>query len=323
MSHKKITDFLSPEEIKRYTRASDLRGALAVLATWGLIAGSFALVAWRPNLLTVAVALFILGGRHLGLSILMHEASHRSLFAHRGINDFIGKWLCAAPTGGDLDKYRVHHMAHHAHTGTERDTDIGLVRPFPISKRSLVRKLARDLFGITGLKRLFGLALINFGYVEYTASVDPKPIDQSGRSIADVFQTGLRNSFPPLLTNAILFGVLWAVDHPWLYALWVISYLTTFSLFVRIRAMAEHACTGDTDDPFGNTRTTYANIFARLSVAPHRVNYHLEHHLLMTVPYFQLPRLHRVLRERGALQGAPVAANYRDVLRTVVIPKAA
>jgi fatty acid desaturase len=271
----------------------------------------------------VAVALFILGGRHLGLSILMHEASHRSLFANRRVNDFIGKWLCAAPTGGDLAKYRVHHMAHHAHTGTERDTDIGLVRPFPITKRSLIRKLARDLAGITGLKRLIGLLLINFGYVEYTASVDPTPIDQTGRSFVDVVLTGVRNSFAPLLTNTILFGALWAVGHPWLYTLWVTSYLTTFSLFVRIRAMAEHACTGDTDDPFGNTRTTHANVLARLSVAPHRVNYHLEHHLLMTVPYFQLPALHRVLRERGALENAPVAANYRDVLRLVVIPQSA
>jgi fatty acid desaturase len=27
------------------------------------------------------------------------------------------------------------------------------------------------------------------------------------------------------------------------------------------------------------------------------VNYHLEHHLLMTVPHYQLPRLHRLLEE--------------------------
>ena len=43
--------------------------------TWALIAATFALVAWRPNVLTVAVALVLLGGRHLALAVLMHEAS--------------------------------------------------------------------------------------------------------------------------------------------------------------------------------------------------------------------------------------------------------
>jgi fatty acid desaturase len=317
MPYAKITDYLEAQEIKDLTRASDLRGALAVIASWTLIVGSFVLAARYPHPLTIAAALFILGGRHLALAILMHEASHRSLFANRSANDFIGKWLCAAPGWGDLERYRVHHLAHHAHTGTDADTDIGLVRPFPITKASLARKLLRDLIGITGLKRVFGLLAIDLGFVEYTASVDATPIDQSGRGATELLLTGARNLFPVVLTNGLLLCVLSLAGQPWLYSLWVISYLTTFSVFVRVRAMAEHACTGQSADPFANTRTTHANWLARLSVAPHRVNYHLEHHLLMTVPYFRLPELHRLLRKRGALEAAPVANGYGEVLRTV------
>jgi fatty acid desaturase len=44
------------------------------------------------------------------------------------------------------------------------------------------------------------------------------------------------------------------------------------------------------------------------------VNFHLEHHLLMTVPLHNLPKLHRLLRERGALDGALVTRGYWDVL---------
>ena len=33
------------------------------------------------------------------------------------------------------------------------------------------------------------------------------------------------------------------------------------------------------------------------------MNFHLEHHLLMTVPLYNLPRMHRLLKERGALDG--------------------
>jgi fatty acid desaturase len=68
-------------------------------------------------------------------------------------------------------------------------------------------------------------------------------------------------------------------------------------------------------DPFRNTRTTLAGPLARLLLAPHRVSYHLEHHLLMTVPAFRLPVLHRLLAERGALPEGATAGGYVEVLR--------
>ena len=45
-----------------------------------------------------------------------------------------------------------------------------------------------------------------------------------------------------------------------------------------------------------------------------RVNYHLEHHLAMTVPHYNLPRFHALLRERGVLDDANVVQGYRRVL---------
>ena len=54
----------------------------------------------------------------------------------------------------------------------------------------------------------------------------------------------------------------------------------------------------------------------RLLFAPASVNYHLEHHLLMTVPHYRLPRLHAILRERGLLEGALLTeGGYREVLQ--------
>jgi fatty acid desaturase len=46
------------------------------------------------------------------------------------------------------------------------------------------------------------------------------------------------------------------------------------------------------------------------------VNYHLEHHLLMTVPHYALPRLHALLAARGVLARACVErGGYAAVLR--------
>ncbi len=314
-TRRRVTDFLSKDEIRELTRSSDLAGLWALIANWGIIAGSFALVAWRPGVLTVVVALVLLGGRQLGLSILMHDASHRSLFRTRWLNDFAGEWLAAAPTWSHLHAYRKHHLAHHAHAGTERDPDFGLVAGFPVPRRSLWRKFARDLSGLTGLKRVYALLAMDFGFLTYTASTNAERIDTRERSWLELYQTGARNFGPVLVTNILLYKSLEELGHGWLYLLWVGAYLTTFSLFIRIRSMAEHAMTERSDDDFRNTRTTHANWLARLTVAPLNVNYHLEHHLLMTVPYHRLPRMHALLRERGALQEAHVAKNYREILR--------
>ncbi|PRQ04842.1 fatty acid desaturase family protein [Enhygromyxa salina] len=320
-----VTDFLTAAEIRELTERSDARGFMAVATSWGMIAASFALVGLHPRWWTIVIALIVIGGRQLGLSILMHDAAHRSLFRTRRLNLVIGQWLCAAPGWTSLARYRAHHLRHHAHTNEPDDPDLALVAPFPISRASLARKFARDLSGLTGLKRVVALLAMDFGVLEYTASVTITRIDQRGRSVVDVARCGLRNFGPVLLTNVALGLLLRAAGHGELYMLWVGAYLTSFSLFLRIRAMAEHACTQPPAESgpapratvFFNTRTTQANLIARLTVAPHAVNYHLEHHLLPTVPLYSVSRMHRLLRERGALAGCHVSSSYRAMLRTV------
>ena len=44
------------------------------------------------------------------------------------------------------------------------------------------------------------------------------------------------------------------------------------------------------------------------------MNFHLEHHLIMAVPHYNLPRMHRLLRERGVLEDALVTRGYRELL---------
>ncbi len=314
----KATDFLSRDEIKTFTRASDFRGLRALATTWLLVAGAFALAGWHPAAWTIGIALIILGGRHLALAILMHDCSHYSLFKTRWLNDFAGKWFCGSPTWLDLRRYREHHTRHHLLAGTEADPDRDLVVAYPTSRASLIRKFARDLTGASGIRRLYGLALMDLGFIKFTVSSTVTPIDQTGRTARDFVAIAVRNLHGVAITNGALFAILYAVGRPWLYLLWIVSYLTTFSLILRIRSIAEHACTHLDPDPRRNTRTTYASPLARITVAPHRVNYHLEHHLLMTVPYFRLPELHRLLRERGAYANAHVLENYGQVIRAAV-----
>ena len=287
---------LSREEIADLLRFQDSRSWWSIAFNWGVVFAAMALVARWPNPLTVLLALFLIGARQLGFAVLMHEAAHRSLFASKAVNDWAGQWLCAYPIWSDMTVYRPYHLQHHAHTGTQRDPDLGLIRPFPITRESLKRKIWRDLSGQTGVK---------FARAGWKRSV-ARWHDPAGR----------RASIGVVVTNALLLGGLAALGQAWLYLLWVGAWLTTHTLVTRIRSIAEHALTPDADDPLGNTRTTLGRWWERLFIAPNRVNYHLEHHLLMTVPHYKLPRMHALLAERGLLARACVEREgYAAILR--------
>ena len=75
--------------------------------------------------------------------------------------------------------------------------------------------------------------------------------------------------------------------------------------------MAEHGGRDSSASVLINTRTTHAGWLARATVAPIHVNYHIEHHLMAGVPYFRLPALHHLLRERGVVAAPP---SYRQVI---------
>ena len=301
MATARWRDVVTDAEMAGLMRIRDGRAWVSIAVDWALVGAAFALVARWPNPVAVVAALLVIGGRQLGLAVLMHEAAHRTLLRNRRWNDVVGNWICAYPIWSDLHPYRPYHLRHHAKNWTEADPDLPLASPFPITPASMRRKVIRDLSGQTGWKRLKATVRRDLGLSQ-------------GRSKRN-FDAGIEALRGVVVTNVALLGVLAAFGHPALYLLWVGAWLTTYSLAMRIRSIAEHAMVPDPADDMNNTRTTLARWWERLLLAPNRVNFHLEHHLVMAMPHYSLPRLHRLLRERGVLDGACVARGYGEVLR--------
>ncbi|MGH7787871.1 MAG: fatty acid desaturase family protein [Candidatus Binatia bacterium] len=304
-----VREVLTIEERKALLQIESWRSGWMIASNWVAIFAVMALVAWAPNPLTIVFALFVIGARQLGMAIVMHEAAHRTLFRNRRLNDWAGNWLSAYPVWADVGPYRAYHLVHHTRTGTDLDPDIGLAAPFPITRRSGYRKLWRDLSGQTGWKQAKAVFRRDVGW---SRGRTQRSMGMNEGVQPDV---GWHKLIPVAVTNAILLGLLTLAGHPALYLLWAVAWLTTYRLVTRIRSIAEHGMVPDRFDPLRNTRTTLASWWERLLVAPNRVNFHLEHHLLMTVPHHNLPRLHRILRARGALDPDCVTPGYAEVLR--------
>jgi fatty acid desaturase len=299
------------EERREILTLDDRRSLLTLAVNWGVTFAAFAAVGASSGwtlIVTIPLALCLIGGRQLGCAIVMHEASHRTFLSDRVWNDRIGNWLGAYPIWADVLPYRPYHLLHHARTGTEGDPDLSLTKPFPITRKSFLRKAWRDLSGQTGWSQLKATFQRDVGLTGRRTQRNQglKPGEQP--------DVGWHKLAPVVVSNGVLLAFCAVAGRPELYLLWPAALLTTYRFVLRIRAIGEHAMAGPASDPLRNTRTTIASWWERLFLAPNYVNYHLEHHLLMTVPHYNLPRMHRLLREKGLLEHALVTEGYARVL---------
>src|SRR6056297_2802126 len=148
----KVSDYLSREEVAYFTAKSDWQAWRLVLGNWLAIAAILGVAGAYPNFVTIPVAIVLLGGRQLGLSVLMHDCGHRTLFRTPWLNDIVGQWLCALPVLNDQPTYARGHLQHHRKAGTEEDPHLPNYRAYPVSRESFRRKMLRDLTGRTGIK---------------------------------------------------------------------------------------------------------------------------------------------------------------------------
>lgn len=300
--------YLDPNDIRPLAVRSDLAGALLILHCWGVIAGAIALFAVWPNPATALLAILLIGSRQLGLAILMHEAAHNAMFKTRALNEFVGTWLCGWPIMADLAAYRHYHLMHHRYTQTDKDPDLVLSQKFPTSRASLRRKFIRDLTGQTGIKQLISQIMT---FVRLAG--DDNAIKAAEGDAAQAFKSNtIYTAFP------VFFGIALAIslvgEWWWGIAFWIVPYLTWFQFVLRVRNIAEHGATEMSEDPLRNVRTTRAGPIAKTFIAPYWVNYHLEHHMIMHVPCWRLPRMHELLVQRGLGNKMNIAPSYRAAL---------
>ncbi|WP_164115457.1 fatty acid desaturase family protein [Sphingorhabdus sp. Alg239-R122] len=301
------TDVFARGEWAALTNVSRWKGTALVIHAWAVIFAAIAFAVWMSHWLAWIAAIIIIGGRQLGLAILMHDAAHGHMHPKRRINNFLGQWLTGVPVGTDLHAYRTYHLTHHRYTQQPEDPDLGLSAPFPVTRSSMIRKVLRDLTGLTFLKQRGAQMLMAL------KGISPGAKEQN----VFIGKTFLKF----LAAQLVLLTLSFASGYGALpYLLWLGSLATTFQLFLRIRNIAEHACTETgSEDPFSHARTTRAGPLAQTMVAPYWVNYHSEHHLFMGVPCYNLKTAHRMLGEKDRHKDMIIAPGYAAVLREVTV----
>ena len=224
----------------------------------------------------------------------MHECVHRTAFASRTANDVVG-WIAGVLSFYNATFYRYFHAWHHRYT-QDPARDPELIYPKAASRRQYLKEITGLNFWV---RRALDYPVLALGRARGLPFV-PESVR---RSVA-------LSMSAQLLIYAAGFVSIVLGSHALLYYWFLPAVLA--QPFLRSLLIVEH--TGCSLDRNGltNTRTTLTGLPIRLLMW--NMPYHAEHHLYPAVPFHQLPRLHREIRDRLTC----IAPSYRAANRAVL-----
>jgi len=308
---------LPKEVVRELTRRSAWRATAAVLADVAVLAIAIAAaLAFWPNPLVLIAAIIIIGTRQHALFVIAHDAAHYLLYERRWLNDAVGR-ACAAAQGLSMGTYRVIHRLHHNNLYGELDPDTALHGGYPRGRMYLVRKLAKDLSGLTAWKT-YAYFLGGAPALNTATNVAVRPLDDTSAKLRHEARAD-RNMVIALHIVALVAFAASGYLIQYL-VLWVLPLVTVVQAILRLRAIAEHGATTDFSSPLTAARTNLGPAWLRWLIFPHNVNYHVEHHLYASVPQYNLPRLHAEMKRQGILEGAEVIS-FRQTLGKIFAEK--
>jgi fatty acid desaturase len=284
---------LAPEvraEIRALQRLEPRRNlpllVLVPLAIFGLWA------ALGPGIVIRAAGTIALTAVLVSLSVIMHEGGHHLLFRSRFLTRLVAS-ACGAPVLISATAYRVLHLRHHAFERTERDPD----DVETIARKGIPLVLVYYALLVTG----------TYLYLPHLAVGGWRAAHSRGERAAIALEYALM---------AGVMGGAWWLAPGIMMRIWLLPMLIAGQV-TNLRGLAEHGLT-TSGSPFTATRSVRTSPILALLLC--NLNLHLEHHLFPAVPWYNLPRVHRLLLPAYRAAGSSVYDGYwrflRDFLRT-------
>jgi fatty acid desaturase len=292
---------LPREVVLRLTRRSGWRASAAVLHDVAVIAAAIAVALYYwPQPFVILISILVIGTRQHALFVIAHDAAHYLLYDNRRLNDAVGR-ACAMVQGLSMRTYRVIHRLHHNNLYGELDPDTALHGGYPRGRAYLIKKLLKDLSGLTAWKT-YAYFLGGAPALNTATNVAVRPLDDTSAKLRSEARRDRNAVIAFHLALLALFA--WSGYLLHYVVLWILPLVTVVQAILRLRAIAEHGATTDFSSPLTAARTNVAPAWLEWLIFPHSVNYHIEHHLYASVPHYNLRALNHEMAARGMLQGA-------------------
>ena len=273
----------------------DFFGALATTAAVPL------LYLLYPSWITIVVCVLLSIHNFNALTQVGHASGHCNFLSDARWNALAGEIACAL-RGFRRTGFSVSHEMHHAHLNENEDADILFGRPDePIGK--IFWLLLQDLALITAAKRLLQYMQTD------RKTYESRPWENlTFRFFGD--RIGMM--FPILVFQMLVAAYYWALIGPEFYFyFYLLPIMTLYPAQIRLRTACEHSFDAGYDVASEGrwvSRSTNANFLERFIIGPLCSDHHFEHHLLPSVPYYNLPLVRRFLEQKDIQ--IPVSQGY-------------
>jgi fatty acid desaturase len=302
-----LARLMSRDELVMLTKRNDVTAAAHLLIRFSFHAALMSLALYVGNHFGLVWGFIVLmphfaASSFLGWAGIGHELFHNSVFKSRAINQFLFKAFSIL-TWNNYGYFQATHPYHHRHTLRPGDAE-GARHP-PISTLALIRLFSFDVPAF--YRRVRVLALNARGIVP--VGNESVPLFAEGTQARRNLVTAAR--WVLLVQTGLLLGFVMAQMYWLIIAVNLAPFCVTF--FNRTLAISQHygLSSQAEGDYLESCRTIVMHPVLAFFYA--NMNFHVEHHMYPSVPYYNLPRLSERLRSRVTLKHW--SAGYFQALR--------
>ncbi len=289
---------IDPDRLAELQQRSNGRAAVELVLWLVLLLGSGVLAVWLWPTPWAILALVAYGALYGGSAdARWHEMGHNTAFKTQWANDAVYR-LSSFMLWREATVWRWSHDRHHTDTiVVGRDMEIAFQRP--TSRRQI-------------LKTFSGIGAISFWPRIW--------LHATGKRDAEVETFMPESQWPTVHREARQYVIIQAAVVAASLALWsplpllLVGLPTVYGMWLMVFfGITQHAGLQENVlDHRLNTRTVYMNPVFRFLYL--NMNYHIEHHMFPTVPYYNLPALHREVRAYLPEPLPSTGAAYRQLL---------
>lgn len=285
--NEKISDLIDINDFKRLNKINNFKAFTHIFIRNFLAYGCFYLTyLYIQTNLFIALLFFYLYCINLsffGYAGIAHELSHKRVFSNKRLNLFLYR-IYSSLTWNNEVFFERSHQFHHKNTFHPNDLEAkseGNWSPFAIffyffiDFRLMKRKITYAIFNSKGIYP-------NGNRIECTPAI--------------------RSARRTLIINiSIITLILWSTQSIILSFLYLIAPFTG-TLYNKILAKAQHHGLENrkNDGPLQFSRTIKIPYFISFLYA--NMNWHAEHHLAPSIPFYNLPEFHKILLRNGHIK---------------------
>lgn len=268
-------------QLKELTKLDNWHGLLALLQDSTLILASI-MITSHVTWFFYPIALLVIGSRQRALTTLLHDSAHGVLAKNKLLNSFLGTFGSGYLIFQQMIPYKKSHCyEHHSHLGNpEVDPDF----KFYLEEGLYCEQSAKEFL----VKHIIKPIML-FKVPQYIFYLINNRLFGKG---CDLYETIIMLTYLFTIVSASICLGFW--DK--LILFWLVPYITVFQVLGYFIEVSEHyPLVGKNTVDLYMTRNRFSPWYEAFFTSIHGENFHLVHHLMPSLPFWNLAQAHKIL----------------------------